>query len=224
MSDITQYVTDAFETLTPDLNSIYSDAVTYSMADWKALQKSLVTLSGGTATLIPGLHLVGMAADVVFLMNRMSVASYGIGAIIGHQHNYGNILEPEDFTVILGRWCGDENLKNAAISKASAELAVKIGTKSGGKLLSKELAKVACKHAGILIGQKVGGKVGATGAKLGAKLGAKVGAKFGSKMTAKGIGGFIPFLGAGIGAGVNFFFINQIHREAESWFQFKVSV
>lgn len=209
MADFAQYVTNAFSALTPDINGIYNDAIDYTLSNWKAKQASLVTASGAASVAIPGLHLVGIPADVAFLMNRMSVCSFGIGALISQDQAKGNILEQEDFPIILGRWCDDPSLTNAAISKTAAELAAK----SGSKIAAKELAKVACKHLGIVVGQKLSGK-------LGAKLGGKFGAKLGTKVAA----GFIPFLGAAIGGGINLYFITEIQTQAESWYRFKATL
>ena len=206
MANFSDYVNDAFTSLTPDLKNIYSDAIEFSLSDWKAKQTTLVTASGAASVSIPFLHLAGIPADVTFLMNRMSVCSFGIGAIISKYAGLGNILEPEDFSIILGRWCEEPTLTNAAISKTTAELA----TKTGSKIAAKELSKVACKHLGIVVGQKLSGKVGA-------KLGGKFGAKLGGKL----LGGFIPIFGAAVGAGVNIYFINEIQTQAESWYRFK---
>ena len=157
MANFGQYVVDAFSSLTPDINGVYRDAKTYHLSDWKALQKTLVTGSGAAAVAIPGLHLLGIAADVAFLMNRMAVCSYGIGAIIGSDEGEGNILEEEDFAIILAGWGGDESVNDAALAKAAADLTGKVG----GKMVSKQLAAFMTQRAGILIGKKLGGKAAA---------------------------------------------------------------
>ena len=204
-----EWVVDAFSGLTPDINGIYSGAKSYHLSDWRVKQQSLVTGSGALAVAVPGLHLVGMAADVAFLMNRMSVCCYGIGAILGSDNGAGNILEEEDFAVILARWSGDESLSNAAIGKISADLAGKIGSKALTKVLAKEMAK----SAGILIGKKLAGKAGV-----------KIGAKFGAKLGSKALAGFVPLLGAAVGGGINLWFITSIADAAEDWYRLKVSI
>ena len=75
---MTEWVIKAFENMRPDINELYAGANGYNLADWKLLQQSLVTASGAAAVAIPGLHLLGMAADVAFLMNRMGVCAYGM--------------------------------------------------------------------------------------------------------------------------------------------------
>jgi hypothetical protein len=153
--------------------------------------------------------MVGMAADVLFLMNRMSVCSYGIGAIIGSSQNLGDILEEEDFAIVLARWGGEEDLTNAALGKTCSELVAKVG----GKAATKVLAKQAAKSAGILLGKKLAGKVGI-----------KVGAKFGAKLGTKAVSGWIPILGATVSGGINLWFITGIADAAESWYRLKAEL
>jgi hypothetical protein len=116
-------------------------------------------------------------------------------------------LEQEDFAVILARWAGAEEVSDAVLAKLSAE-----ATSVMGKVAAKSLAKFAAEKTGILLGKKLAGKAGA-----------KIGAKFGAKIGGKALGGWIPFLGAVIGGGINLYFITSISDAARSWYQFKCS-
>jgi hypothetical protein len=116
LMDINSAILSAFESLTPNIKSIHSDASKYTLSDWQAFQSTLVTASGAASASIPGFHIAGMAADVVFLMNRMSTCAYGIGAIIGNREGVGDILEDEDFAIILSRWAGAEGGGGNAIN------------------------------------------------------------------------------------------------------------
>jgi hypothetical protein len=204
-----EFVADAFAELTPDLPSIYRDASPSVLGDWILKQQSLVTGSGALAVAIPGLHLVGMAADVAFLMNRMAVCSYGIGAIIGYDNRHGNILEKEDFAIVLARWSGDENLSDAVIAKACADVVGKVASKELMRILAKKMAE----HAGVLVGKKLAGKAGT-----------KIGAKFGAKLGAKVAAGWVPFFGAAVGGGVSLWFISEVASAAESWYRLKLAL
>ncbi|HEX9981746.1 MAG TPA: hypothetical protein VGF69_00650, partial [Thermoanaerobaculia bacterium] len=164
----------------------------------------------------PIAHLAGIAADVIFLINRMGVCSYGIGAIYAERSQCGNFLEDEDFGIILNLWAGgDENgeLFAALSGKAAADMAIKVHTKAGLKMV----AKTMCKSAGLLVGAQMGGK-------MGAKAGAKVGAKFASKLGGKMLSGFVPFLGPVVGGGINLWFITGIADAAERFYGFKCDV
>ena len=203
-----EWVGQAFDALTLDLPGIYEDARLQSLSGWRERQYALVAGSSAAAAAIPGLHLVGMAAEVAFLMKRMSVCAYGIGAIEGHSHGFGNFLELEDFAVILARWGGDDRVSNAAIGNAAADLVGKVGRNA----MAKMLAKVAASRAGIIAGNKLAGDVSA-----------KVGTKFLSKLGTKAVAAWIPFLGSALGGGINLWFIAEIAEEAQSWYKCKTS-
>ncbi len=55
----------------------------------------LAGAAGGAAMAIPGAHMFALAADVGILMNRMAVASFGVGAIYAREHPI--VVEREDF-------------------------------------------------------------------------------------------------------------------------------
>lgn len=211
--DISQYVIDAFDTLTPNLNDIYCNTKDQSLDNWKIKQKALVTASGSGAMLIPGFHLVGLAADVAFLMNRMSVCSYGIGAIYGRKFFDYSTLEEEDFPNILALWSGDTTINSLVGTKAAADIATKLGIKVGGKIGAKIIGKTVAVSGSVLVGKKLGGKVGA-----------KIAAKFAGKLIGKSAAGFLPFVGAAVGGGINLWFITGISDAAEEYYKFKYDV
>lgn len=209
MSKFAEWVVDAFESLTPDRNGIFADSIGQSMSDWRMKQQAMVTGSGAAAAAIPGAHLVTMSADVVFLMNRMSVCAYGIGAIIGGPEQGQEFLEEEDFPNILAVWAGDDDVDNMLTAKAATDIAVKVGGKMGAKLIGKTISIAG----GVMLGKK-----------LSAKVSAKVALKFASKLAGKAAGGFIPFLGAAIGGGINLWFITSIADAADRYYRFKLDV
>lgn len=204
-----KHVVPVLNALTPELDKIYDEAKYYSLNDWKNLQKSLI-MAGGTAfTAVPGSHLAGVTAEVAILINRMSTCSYGVGSIIGHKAGKGNILESEDFLIVLAKWAGIDDINNATITKIASDLVVNGGHKQVAKLL----AKAVCLHTGILIGGKINEKVEA---------------KLKGKVLARLIGGFamgfVPIFGALIGNGINLRIIDEITRVSEEWYNYKVSL
>ena len=208
---MTDYVLKAFEALRPDLDGLFASAHVKQLTDWTRGQQALVTASGAGASAVPGLHLVGIAADVMFLMNRMSVCSYGIGAILGHQANLGNVLEPEDFAVVLAVWAGEGGIAEAIAGKQTSDTSNVTGGKVLGKSVYRILAKTTCEKAGLLIDGKLSGPLAGT-----------VAARFGGKLGGKAAAGFIPLLGPVVGGGVNLWFLSGIAAAAEQWFRFKV--
>jgi hypothetical protein len=208
---------DAVNKLTPELDSIYEGAKTYSIVGWKAKQRTLVTASGGGAVAIPGFHVAAVIAETAFVINRTSVTSYGIGAIKGHSEVQENILEQEGFALIMGYWSDDESIKEAMKGKGAASVSskvlVKAGTKLVGKGFAKGIAKAMLMSSGYLIGQKLGGKTMA-----------KAAAKFSGKFAGKIGGGFLPVLGPIVGGGVNYWLISSISAAAEEYYNDKINM
>ena len=200
-----------------DLDDIYSGAKNESLSSWKTRQNAMVTGSGAAAVSIPGLHLVGMAADIAFVLNRMGTASYGVGAIIGYDNDYGNIMEEDDFELILAYWANDREIIEAMKGKVAADLSAKIAAKFSTKLLGKEAAKVLTQTMLSSVAQLAAKK--ATG-----KMLSKPAVKFASKFAAKGLGGFVPILGAAVGGGINLWLLNGIQDAAEEFYVDKVNL
>ena len=206
MSNFGQVVVNTFENLTPDLQGIYDTHKAKTMNEFTGPQSLSVLASGAAAGALPGLHLLGATADLAFLMNRMSVCCYGIGAIKGYQALGIDILEREDFALILALWAGDEDVTRIVSTKIGADLLVVGGAKVGLKAVSKGIGH----QLGVISGKKLAGKVGA---KVGAKIGAKAGAKFAA--------GWIPVLGGVVGAGVNAYFLSDVMAAAQRFYDFK---
>jgi len=209
MADFGKLVVKGFDKLTPDYNDIYNNAKLDNISDWRIKQQAMVTGTGVGGMLIPGVHLATLTADVAFLMNRMSVCSYGLGAIYGYNRFSQNLLEQEDFPNILALWAGEEEISRIVGGKVAVDIASKVGGKVGIKIIGKTIAKTG----GILIGKKLGGKVGA-----------KIGAKFAGKLAGKAAAGWVPFLGAAVGGGINLWFITNIADSAEEYYRFKYDI
>jgi hypothetical protein len=228
-------VVRAFDHLAGDPTSAVAAATRYSSAGrWVLAQSTQVGVVGGAAVAIPGLHLAGLAADVVFLMHKLSATCWGIGEIQGCV-----VLGKEDFANILALWSGAatlEELDRRAISKASFEALViagggtlagltagaiaarltgqqlvMLGGRVAGAFLARQTIGKGAGKAGAAVASQVGGKLGG---KLSAKVAAKAGAKLSAKLGAKAIAGSLFLVGPAVGAGVNVHFTRQIAKAA----------
>ena len=228
-------VLKVFNALSGDPTDAIVAAKRYSSeASWRRAQAAQVGVAGGGAMLIPGLHLVGMAADFGFLMHKLAVVSWGIGELKGCV-----VLGKDDFANILGLWSGAislEQLDRKAISKAAFQaIAVAGGGTVAGltagaiasQMTGQQLAMLGGRLAGSMLARKAVGDgaskgvmwtAGQAGGKLGAKVAGKLAAKFSTKFGAKAVAGTFLGLGPIVGASVNVHFIRSIAKSASSYY------
>ncbi|MGJ7449252.1 hypothetical protein ACR80R_00005 [Aquipuribacter sp. MA13-13] len=208
----------AIKTMNPNYDAIYEQTDGVSLRGWRTRQLSL---SGATGTLaaVPGLNLALMAIDVAVLVDRIGVASYGIGAILGREAGLGNILEDGDVDAVIVHWAGDEGvidlLSPAGSGKFAAELGAKFGVKPGSKIFTKGfvkgMTKVLLKSSGSLVGGQ-----------LGTKVMAKVGSKLASKLAGKISATAVPLLGGAVNAGVNVWLVGSIMKASREFYEAKI--
>lgn len=199
--EIDKGVLYALENLNPDMNSLYEETSKLNMDEYISNQRTkAVALGAGTAA-IPGMHLAGMAADIVALFKLMCDTSYGIGSISSNQKNIGiNGIDEFDFVTILTRWGGDYDAINAM------NIAV-AGAKSAGAVVGGQIAS----HIAVALLPK-------PIIKILVKIIAK---KIGLKFAGKGLAGFIPFLGPTVSAGINWWIFDSMMDEAKKYYQAK---
>jgi len=200
-------IADAFQRVTPDIQAIYDEAKEETVQSVRTRHGTLAAASGAAAFAIPGLHLPAALADLVVLMNRMAVASYAIGTVKGVRAGRGNILAPEDFEKILALWSGHLDLDTLVGEPITAEARETQLEEAGTKVLS----QVSMKHMSLAAGRRIGNA-------LAARIGAMLGARFGGKA----LGGFVPLIGAAVGAGVNYRFIDSVCDSAELYYDWKI--
>ncbi len=198
--DFGEILANSVNAMTPDLDSLYAGTKHYSIDDWELQQRALVTGSGAAVVAIPGVHLAGLAAEFAFVVNRMGVTSYGVGAI-KTPADIENPLEREDFM---------ELMKGKGAADLSTKVGVKLVTKVGGKLALSSLAPTLMSTGGYMIAKKVG-----------AKTLAKPAAKFAAKYAGKALGGFVPILGPVVGGAVNLWLISSIIDASKSYYHDK---
>ncbi len=215
MPKVAEIFVNVVSNMHTDLDAIYHSTRHETLADWKFRQNALVTGSGGLAGSIPGLHLAGLAADVAFVLNRMGTAAYGIGAIMGQARFADTILEADDFSLILAYWANDEDVVQALTNPDMAELGVKVSADLGDQLTPGGAAKILTK-ALIAASPRLAAD------QLSATIAAKPAANFASKFVVRGIGGFVPFIGAAVGAGLNLWLLNDIQEAAAAFYGHKI--
>ena len=158
-------VAEAFEQLSPNIDSIYAEANRQSLKTWNSHHRRIAALSGFATGVILGLHLAGIALDAFHMMRRMGHASYGVGAILGERQELGNILEPEDLTLVLGLLADDPTIERSIGQGMAAELASRVGAQIGIRAIAKAMAKEHSELSGRRLSRKTAGRLGSRFAK-----------------------------------------------------------
>jgi hypothetical protein len=262
---LNEAIINAFDALGGDPDTAVRNAKGKTFKQWVDAQKGQVAASGAASNLIPGAHVAAMAADMMFLMGKMSYTCWGIGAIKNCK-----VFGKPDFINIMDIWTGTapKALEYAAISKAfyeqmeqltkydemwdgfenknleledylvicnEAYRVIKTDEKIRKEFMAlsedksdwtvKEKAQSGAKNVVLLkvlsteITRKVGTKIGAkVMSKLGTRLATRVAGKIGTRLAAKATLGFVPVLGAVVGGGLNYFFIEGIAKSAEEYY------
>lgn len=200
-------IAEAFQRVTPDLAAIYGAAKRESVQSVRTHQGSLAAASGAAAFAVPFLHVSAALADLVVLMNRMAVASYAIGSVKGVEAGRGNILEDHDFERVLGIWSGHLDPDSMTAEPEPKEARTHLD-EAGAKLLG----QVGLKTVGLSVGRRIG-----------TQLAWRVGSKIGAQVGGKALAGFVPLLGAAVGAGVNYTLINGLCDAAERYYDWKLT-
>ncbi|MEM7058034.1 MAG: hypothetical protein AAF557_10635 [Pseudomonadota bacterium] len=205
--DFGEYAADIIAQLTPDLEGIYEDAKDRSLTSVRRTQTALAATSGAVAFAVPFLHLPMAAADLAVIMNRMAVASYSIGAVKGELYGKGNVLEDEDFAIVLGIWCGYTDIEQIVRMKGDEDHVKAMQSEAGAKALG----RTALKYLGSLTTEQLLYR-------MAGRLATRIGAKAGGKLTL----GAIPVIGAAVGATTNSLMMDSLCDAAEKYYDWKL--
>ena len=204
--DFGKYAADAFASLTPDLSEIYDEAKDSTLQSVRTKQTALAATSGAVSFAVPFLHVPLAAADLAVLTNRMAVASYSIGAVKGELYGKGNVLEDEDFAIVLGLWCGYTDIEQIVRMKGDEDHVKAMQEEAGVKAIGRTLMK----YLGSLTAEQLLYR-------MGGHLATRIGVRAGSKLTL----GAIPVIGAAVGATTNGLMMDSLCNAAEKYYDWK---
>ena len=205
--DFGKYASDAFAKLTPDLEGIYEDAKNRTLASVRRQQTALAATSGAVSFAVPFLHVPLAAADMAVVMNRMAVASYSIGAVKGELYGKSNVLEDEDFAIVLGIWCGYTDMDQIVHMKGDEDHVKAMQSEAGAKTLG----RTALKYLGSLTAEQLLYR-------MAGHLATRIGVRAGGKLTL----GAIPVIGAAVGATTNSLMMDSLCDAAEKYYDWKL--
>ena len=198
-------VADAFEQLSPNIDTIYEEARLQTLMAWNRHHRFLAGAGGFATGIVPGVHLAGIALDAFHMMRRMGHASYGVGAILGERHDIGNVLEPEDLALVLGLLADDAAIERSIVPGMAKELALRIGAHTSFRLIAKTMSR---EHAEL------------AGRRLTRKTASRLGARFARRAAPR----VVWPVGAAIGAYANQALIGEMLDAATDFYTFKIEV
>lgn len=217
-------VNEALLATASSVEDVRADAAGETLASWRTLN-CLTAGACAAGNLLPGpAALAALSLEIPVLLNIVSRAALGTGIIVN-----GDAAD-EDYPLILAHWSGalklDDDLKLAVQAQLSGAAAAAV-TSAAGVAAAKAIAGAAGAKAAVKAGAKlnalvlssammaVAGKQGAV--HIGTKLAAaNLAAKIISSLPAR----LVPFVGAGVAAAVNAWFVNGMINAAESYYRF----
>jgi hypothetical protein len=227
-------VVRAFDLLGGDPSKAAKAAERFTnVKSWVRWQTTQAAVAGAGALAIPAFHLVGIGADVAFVMHKMAYCAWGIGKIMGAPP-YGK----PDLAIILALWSEAIEEKDLpafiAVSMVEGALAEELVNRRGSQA-SERIASYAALHeqeltegrrliqagAGLSatsLGKTMGRNAGITTGAVVRRYGTRIAGALAPKIVSKAIGGFVPVLGPVIGAGINTRFLSTLADSAESYY------
>ena len=163
-------------------------------------RRNAAILVGVISQAIPGLHLAGVVADIIFVLDFLDEAIYGTGAILAREKGCPELIAKADYWNVLGLWFS--NVKSTAEFDAILAIAP-VATPFVTRDRAAELFLLAVKkHGTTLVGAKLAGLVAA-------------------KMTAKSLAGFVPILGPIVAGGINWYIFHGVNSATTLYYNNK---
>lgn len=183
-------VTTAFDGLGGDLYAATNAAEqSGAIQPWVRANALRVSASGASMAAIPGVHLGTLGFDVAYLIRRMSITAWGIGAILGV-----GIHGRQDMEAMLRRWSGmpddaEGDDQRRAIKSLLSEQGIEIVDEVLAAILVRAIAMHEAGMSAPMVAEQLEGWIpDPLGVKLGGKkVGAKAIAKGSEKLVAKGM-------------------------------------
>lgn len=197
------------------INATTTDALPFEDATaapdrWRRHLKWRAMVDGAVRGLIPIDHATGQFLPAVLLLTRLAELACGVGTIVGSQSQTPNILESEDFAILLARWVGEPGVSNAALSKWPQR-----GFESKPDHIDDDtmIAKVVATNAGLIVSGRVSDK-----------LAESVANRIEAIVRRRARAAWIPIYGAVVGAKVSARAMREIEAAAESWYRWKCGI
>jgi hypothetical protein len=209
-----------------DVESAAAEVHEYQTVEqWRRHLETRISVAALGTAAIPGMHGLGMLAELPYLFHLISYGAIGTGELAGAKTE-----AKADLLAIFALWSGAID-KGALATAAGAYVDVNIAAYSpfGAKVLALGLDMgvhaVAASVGGPAAVAMVngGGVAGDVLQPMLAKISAKVSAKITAKVGAKALAGFVPLVGAVVSVGISLYILDEFLNEAKRYYEDKIT-
>jgi hypothetical protein len=230
LHDVIGNLHDSISQVISETESAAAEARDYQTVErWRNRLLTRISWTAAGAEFIPGVHGLGILAELPYLFYLMGRGAIGTGALLGAE-----IDAEDDLRAIFALWSG-------AIPKSTltaAQGGAVIVNYNGGAVIVSSLAHPAYGAKVLALGFEIGTKAaaldagGAGGMIVGKGAGPlshtlqpvfqKILVKISAKVSAKFVAGFVPFLGATVSLIISRHVLNEFLASANLYYGHKV--
>lgn len=230
LHEVTDNLHDSVSRVLNETDSVAAEARGYQTVErWRQQLQTRVSAAAVGAEFIPGVHGLGILAELPYLFYLMARGAIGTGALMGAEID----AEP-DLLTIFGLWSGAIpkrtllTAQGGAVAVSYNGQAVVLNSLAHPVYGAKVLA-LAFKYGTQAVATDAGGAAGAAIAhgagpvsQILQPLFGKVLIKISAKVSAKFLAGFVPFVGAAVSVTISRHILKQLVASAESYYENKI--
>jgi hypothetical protein len=228
---VTEAFHDAVSRVISETESAAVEAREYQTVErWRKQLQTRVSVAAVGAEFIPGVHGLGILAELPYLFYVMGRGAIGTGALMGAEID----AEP-DLMAIFGLWSGAIPRRTLLTAQGGAVIvpynggAVVVNSLAhpayGAKVLAlafKYGTTAVATDAGGVAGQAVAHGAAGPASQMLKPIFAKVLAKVSAKVSAKFVAGLVPFLGAAVSVTISRHILKELVASAKLYYANKI--
>jgi hypothetical protein len=227
---VTENLHDSVSRVINETDSVAAEARGYQTVErWHQQLQTRISVMAASTEFIPGMHGLGILAELPYLFYLMGRGAIGTGVLMG-----AGIDAEDDLRAIFALWSGAIHKRTLTAAQGGAVVV----NYNGGAVIISSLAHPAYGAKVLALGFEIGTKAaaldagGAAGTIVGNGAGPvshllqpifrKVLVKISAKVSAKLVAGIVPFLGAAASVAISRHVLKKFFASAELYYQNKI--
>ena len=192
-----------------------------TLSDWRSANVWGPTWVGVIANAIPGLHVIGLIFDTIYVVSSIDDLIYGNGAIISRETGCEGLVQKEDYNLYFA-WAKD--------GRAEVDSAFRAGRRAYdakeavGDVTQRMLDDALKASRGVSVAAKTSIAAKVVRQKSAEKLAYKIGGKITVKVIAKAFVGFAPVIGPAAAGIINYVILNDIDKTSRAYYRNKANI